>query len=341
MQQQDSNGRGGGEMGNDSLAALIRAVGRRAVPPAEHRQRVLAVSELAWQRAVRSRARRQWTYALAASVAGVALGVLAVWRLPMFHRPDTVATISHVVGEAVLYAPVTGEWRPLAVGSGLPDGSRIRTATGGGVQLVLGGNVDLRVDADSELTLRAAGSIDLAVGRLYVDTGADARPGRIDVNTSFGRLTDIGTQFEAQVSLGGLRLRVREGAVSLAPTNIDQSRRCDVGQELRVDTGGRITTTQLPTFDPQWDWVSALAQPPRIEGMAMPAFLAWVSRETGRPLRYASREQELLGAQVILHGSVQDLRPLQALGVVLASTSFGYTLQPDGSILIARRSPDR
>jgi hypothetical protein len=339
MQQQGSNGSGGSEQDRDSVGALIRAVGRRAQPPAEHRQRILAASETVWRRAV---ARRRWRvrgFAVAAALALATIGLLVMPRLSMWHRPAVVADVAQIVGDVTVLPPTDRDWQLLsAFVDGLPAGSRIRTTAGAGVRLLVRGGTDLRVGADTDITMLDGRRLVLSVGRVYVDTGVGGATGRIAINTSYGQLVDVGTQFEAQVSLGGLRLRVREGAVQLADSASAGGQRCAAGQELRIDTGGRLIRQAIAPFDPQWDWIGVLAQPPKIEGLPLQAFLAWVARETGRPLRYASREHELASSRVILHGSVQDLPPLQALEVVLASTDFSYTIQPEGTIVVAQAS---
>ena len=58
----------------DSVAALIRVVGRRSAPPREDYERVLGASRAAWRRTVMQRTRRRWAYALAASLAALLLG---------------------------------------------------------------------------------------------------------------------------------------------------------------------------------------------------------------------------------------------------------------------------
>ena len=82
----------------DSVAALIRAVGRRSAPPREDYERVLGASRAAWQRAVRQRARRRWTYALAAGVAFVVLGAGVLRQLDDPHPAVVAATLTTVSG---------------------------------------------------------------------------------------------------------------------------------------------------------------------------------------------------------------------------------------------------
>src|SRR5688500_8218474 len=65
----------------DSVADLLRQVGRRAAPPPEDYQRVLVFSRSAWQGVVKRRRRQHWTWALAASLAALVAGGIALREL--------------------------------------------------------------------------------------------------------------------------------------------------------------------------------------------------------------------------------------------------------------------
>jgi len=55
--------------------------------------------------------------------------------------------------------------------------------------------------------------------------------------------------------------------------------------------------------------------------MPLSRFLAWVARETGREISYASPDIEREAAGIVVHGSIAGLSPPEALHAVLATTS--------------------
>jgi hypothetical protein len=94
----------------------------------------------------------------------------------------------------------------------------------------------------------------------------------------------------------------------------------------------------VSTSGSQWAWTEALAVAPSIDGKPLLQFLEWVAHETGRPLRFVEPEGRERAAIVLLHGSVPNVRPLEALELVLAATDFEYALEKDGGILIHWRA---
>ena len=104
----------------DSVAALMRTVGGDPRRRAEDYERVLGASRVAWQRAVRQRARRRWTYALAAGMALVVLGAGVLRQLDDSQLPPCLRAPSR--SRAAPYSPASAagdDWRWLPA-SGVP-----------------------------------------------------------------------------------------------------------------------------------------------------------------------------------------------------------------------------
>jgi hypothetical protein len=182
----------------------------------------------------------------------------------------------------------------------------------------------LRIDSEA--------SISLDSGALYVDAQKGPVPG-VEVRTALGTATDIGTQFEVRVEGDILDIRVREGIVSL--TRGDEDFRIAQGFTLSVAADGGLATGSITAFDPSWSWVQAVAPPLDIEGVSVMSFLDWVSSETGLSLRFEDAEVEQLAAKTILHGSIEDLAPMETPAVVLPSCRLAAS-QDDGTLLIRR-----
>ena len=116
----------------DSVAALLRTVGKRVAPPAEDYERVFGASRFAWQRAVRRNARRRWAYALAAGIAlvGLALGVLR--QLDLSNSPKLAGTLTIATGPVFAGDAAGKDWRWLADAQvPLMEGTRLRTDPSG------------------------------------------------------------------------------------------------------------------------------------------------------------------------------------------------------------------
>lgn len=319
----------------DSVAALLRTVGKRSAPPSEDYERIFEASRSAWQRAVRQRVRRRWTYSLAAGFAVMALiGVLG--HFDRSSPPVLAGTLTIVTGPVFSGGTTAEDWNWLS-GADVPlmSGSRLRTDSSGRAALRLVSGAALRIAGASELILGRDARIELLDGRIYLDThGVD--PG-VEIVTRFGTLRDIGTQFEVYATDTSLRVRTREGAVTLSRGQSDSVLECGVSEELRIDRSGQVERGRIATFDPEWAWVETLAEAPSGPELSLRRFLDWVSRETGRRLRYDSPETEARVNQVVLHGTTPDLAPVQALEIALATTDFDYSLQEDGTILLRRR----
>lgn len=324
----------------DSVGALIRAVGRRSVPPREDYERVLGASRAAWQHAVRQRARRRWVYALAAGVAFVVLGTGVLRHLDR-SQPTVVAGTLTTISGAVFAGSAAGEeWRWLSE-SGVPllAGTRLRTDASGRAALRLLPDTSLRIAGSTDLLLQPGNRVELLEGRIYLDTSS-AHSGTVEIVTRFGTLRDVGTQFEVLTTGTALRVRTREGAVILTRGRSEAVLRCAVSEELRIDSQGHIERGRITPYDTEWGWAEMLAEPPRGPELPLLRFLDWVARETGRALRYDSPETETRVGKVILHGTTPDLAPVQAMAVALATTDVDYSLPDDGTILLRyRQSP--
>ncbi|MDX1645281.1 MAG: hypothetical protein R3244_13075, partial [Thermoanaerobaculia bacterium] len=152
----------------------------------------------------------------------------------------------------------------------------------------------------------------------------------ITVETDWGAVEDIGTQFEVRTS-DGLRVRVREGRI-----NLDRQGRvyeAVAGTELLLSPGGSLSRRSVPLFGPEWDWVLEVAEPFGLDGQPLDSFLTWVSRETGREVRFADPVLAAEASTVRLHGSIAGLRPDEALEAVLPTCGLVHRFTA-GTLLI-------
>lgn len=319
----------------DLVEGLLRVAGAREDPPREDYEQVLAAASTALQAKLAGR-RLHRGLRMVGMAAAVLAGLVVVWTL-LPPEPVPAALSARVLGNVERRAAGTQHWRTLRV----PDepisaGDVVRTAAGARAALRLGAQSSLRLDEGTEVTLLSTERVELHRGAVYVDSGvADASRKPVEIVTPMGIAQDVGTQFEVRLLASGLRVRVREGMVVLRYAAASVARAA--GEQLTLWSSGELERAALRSDDPGWSWTETVAVAPDIENQPLGTVLAWVVRETGRTVRYSSPEVERRAGAVIMHGSIRDLAPLDALDAVLAATDLSYAIMDDGSILIRPR----
>jgi ferric-dicitrate binding protein FerR (iron transport regulator) len=319
----------------DIVAALIRTAGRRTEPPADAYRRVFAAAQAALRE--RTTRRRERIGLLAAGVAAtLVLAVLLVLRsTPTAPQPDVLATVVRSVGS--LEVGAGDAWRHAAASQDrLEAGTRLRTAADGRAALALAGGHSLRLAPGTEILFDAPGRLYVERGAIYVDSGTRPAESGITVVTPAGTARDLGTQFELQVAGTRLRLRVREGRVSVDRGGRSLTGRA--GEQLAFDDFGRVSRSTIERDAEAWRWAEEIAPVPDIEGKPASQLIAWVARETGREVRYADATAEARAASVILHGNIRNLAPAEALAAMLATTDLECVLE-GATMSIRLRNP--
>lgn len=326
--EQESNGR---QADSDMVAALIQAAGPRTRPPVDAHDQVFDAALAALRAKTRRRRERNWL------IGALAAGLAAVSVLIVLQRGDVslqprIASVVRTIGAVELQ---TGDrWEPLADSGGeISAGTRLRTLAGAGAALALADGASLRLAAVTEVRFDGSRALHLQAGRLYLDNRASLGTG-LRIGTPLGAVRDVGTQFEVRVAEGSLRVRVREGRVEIdrAGGHLNAA----AGEQLEIDVLGGVTRGTIAATDPEWQWAEAMAMAPDIDGRPATELLAWVARETGHRLRYASPAVEQRAATVILHGNIRHLAPLAALDAMLATTDLEYVLIGDTMEIRAR-----
>lgn len=321
---------------DDALAQLLRAAGRRPEPPAAAYEETRQVALSAWKTRV-GRRRRQMRLAWAGMAASLVCGLSLLSVIGLDAPP--AAAPDRLVGAVYWQASGGSDWTRLSETSRelLPAGSRVRTAEGAYAGLRLVSGASLRLSPGTAIGFAEENEIALEVGAVYVDSAGAARDGDpLTISTPTGRAVEVGTQFEVSYGDRGYRLRVREGLVRLErEAGVIESR---AGQEFRIGADGILSERRIAPTDEAWRWVHTVAPVPDIDSRPVTVLLEWVSRETGRPLRYATPELRKRAAGTILHGNIQALSPLEALETMLATTDLDYAILGDGTIEVRTRT---
>ena len=303
------------------VEALLREVGAREQPSPEMTSAVREAVHAEWTHVVgeRRRARRRVAaLAIAASVAVVGSGTLALLLPHLRTEPAVIAHVERFVGPGAL---LVGDDRlgGLQANTSIRAGQSLRTADNARVALHISPGLELRIDGNSEVKFAAANRIVLSRGAVYVDASAPAQA--LVIETSFGKVQHVGTQYETRVGDGLLRVRVRSGAVTLVSDA--GSTTAQAGEQLNVSMS-RVSREPIAVAGPDWQWLAQLAGNFELENRSLADFLKWAGHETGYEIVYDSDRARDAAHQVILHGSVAGLTPDSALTAVLSTTRFTY-----------------
>lgn len=318
----------------NQIADLLRRAGPRPAPPADVAQRVRDAVHSEWQDRVqrRRRTRRTWLGAMAAGLVGL-IGV-TVW-LSSQPGPGVAATVLRVAGTGIEFADRQG--RAVAPTAGvLPSFTRVQTGPGARLALGLGSGAELRIDEHSQVILTSATEAQLMAGRVYFDSGSQGVAVDYTVTTPVGGIEHVGTQFFAAYSAGELRVGVREGSVRVSH-GASGATQVATGSAITVATDATVQTKPLHPIGPAWSWAEAVSPASEAEGRTIDAFVHWVARETGRTIRYQSREVETAARRNRLRGRV-EAPPLQALETLLQTTDLKHELRDEVILILPRRA---
>ncbi len=304
-----------------ALARLLAATGTRDRPSDRVAREVRAAVEAEWKKSVAARRQRR-QYTNWAAAAGVAVAAVALWVARPLYLPANgpVASLARVVGDVQVDAG-GGRWIPIAAGSVVTANAVIRTGGGGRAAIGMNDGVVLRLDSGTQLAFNDAHEASLSHGAVYVDSGSDAGAPAADfvLTTPIGSVRHLGTQYEARLADGELRISVREGRVDIGTARGPVLG--GAGELLTISETGATRSRLAPTAS-QWKWVNEVTPPFSIEGRSVDDFLTWAGRETGRKVVYSSAAAESQARSVTLRGTVEGLAPDLAVSAVLATTSL-------------------
>lgn len=332
-----------------SLENLLRLAGERAEIPLSIESRVYHRVQEEWRSSStvpngdkvyaevqKSWRRDAWRGTIFRWLAPVGVAASAVLAFVLLSQPTPVPPLAvATVADVVTPTQAAGDYR---AGSTVYEGDLVTTGPGGGVSLLLARNVSLRIDENTRIQVDAADEFTLLGGRVYADTGQFIyRNGGLRINTEFGVVSDVGTQFAVAADSLSIGISVREGRVELAAgTDVHSAR---MGEQLTLEQGQGASIGSLDTHDPYWDWIAALTPAFDTSNKSLLDFLKWAARETGRELRFTTDESRMFAMRTDVHGSVSGLTPDEALVAILSTTTLKYRIESD-KIVLEHRSID-
>ncbi len=309
----------------ESPQELLRSAGARTSIPSDDFEVIRNEARAVWrtQFAKEPSFRDRWPWALPLAAALCATLLLGWW----FAERKNETSLPPIAAQVVSIRGTTG----FVGGQTLTAGTKVETATGSWLELVLAGGQSLRLDDETAVVLVSANSISLERGRLYFDS---LHHSPVRFSTIAGDFVPKGTQFELRVVEDAVHLRVREGQVELRPAGANTPAVARAGEQLIVREDGSLHRSGIARSHPDWDWILVAARVPEIEGRTLQSFIDWIARERGWNVEFGSNEAALLAHEVILHGSVSDMAPDDALNTVMLSSGFSHRVS-DGTLVVS------
>lgn len=327
----------------DALARLLKLGGPRAEIPRGLELRTYELVRREWKASTKQpnsvkiykKVRRAWRrdarldtlMRWALPMGGVAAAVLAIFVLiqPVPPPAVAVATVSKVLASSA----ATDPYLP---GRTLYAGETVKTGSGEGLSLLLARSESLRIDENTQIRIDAKDRFTLMNGRIYVDTGQFVyRDGGLRIETTFGSVTDVGTQFSVSSKYQSVDVAVREGRVDISDDNTAHV--VVVGERITLKRNMAPSVSAIGARDEYWSWVTDLAPDYDVNNGSLFDFLEWVARETGRRLVFESDELRMAAMREDIHGEISNLSPDDALRAVLPTTSLRYRIEEDEIVI--------
>ena len=312
-------------MNDEQIEQLLKASGGRQDPDPQLAQDIRVATEGAWLAAVaaqRKQRQRQLWRKLSAVAAGllVVLGVVATsLNRTAPSLVQTLAQVSFAQGQYQINLRTSTTFSS----NSLQQGDVINTGADGLVNLTLHNQATLTLATNTQVHMVGPAHVQIVTGKIYIDS--PGTQSQLVVDTEWGQIEDIGTQFEVTVTPSELQVAMREGQVKMALAsgthyaNVQDG----MGDVVNVDEQHHIQRSTLASNDPHWSWPLAALAPLDLEGLSLYQLMQWVSRATGKPVVYSAATVEQRAKQTRLSGgrlAAEDID--QALPLLLKTTSL-------------------
>ena len=311
-----------------SFEDLLRHATPRPNPTADETAAVRTAVRNEWEQVAKKRRTRKRFYALAA-VASVVLAFAAVINFQSVLTPTPVRVASIETSIGPIYV-LGDESRLQATGdlSSIVVGQTIVTGDAAALGLTWSGGGSLRLAEDTRVLFKSAGVIELLSGQVYFDSMGGAST--LAIETRFGGVQHIGTQFMTSVDSEVLRVSVRDGRVEIDGLHFAQV--AEARQQVTMRGSARAEVLDIAPYGNEWLWIEATAPIVSFDGVTLHRFLEWVAHETGFTITYATPELETLAKRELVKTEIPGT-PRKVLGQRLITFHLDYELQFEEGVI--------
>ena len=322
-----------------SLEQLLSKATRRAVPNPEDTAAAREAVRLEWQAVSGKHRSRRKTLRFAVA-ATVLISLFSLFNV--FRAPDAelviVASIQKSFGSIYLLSDQSQLTRADNLTS-IHAGQVIVTGDEAGIALAWAGGGSVRLDKGTEVEFRDGNIVYLRSGRIYFDSMPSGLvagtsvggEGSFEIETDYGVISHIGTQFMTHVDGKELRVSVREGRVGIAGRYYPHT--AERGEQVLISGRQRPVVLSIPEYGAAWDWIGQTSPSVDVDGKSVYVFLSWVSRELGMSIEYGNDVVEQIARRAILEGQV-DTEPGEALRLRMMTAALEWQYQ-EGVIYVS------
>jgi len=314
---------------DEAFAELLGNAPPRAAPPASDEALIREAVHAEWQKVSGRHVRRRHitSFALAASVVLAVFVTLNLLRAPIGDiRNQQMATIEKQFGEISVNSRIANAVQLAAI----EGGDLLETGSESGLALGWHDGGSLRIDENTMVEFEAVNQIYLKYGRVYFDSedgplsSQPANGGAVElsIRTDHGVIRHLGTQYMTRVGADELVISVREGVVSI---DGKVTARASAGQQFAISASGSLTINDTNGVD-DWEWVEKSTPAVNLNDHSVAEALAWVSRESGRTISYASESAEIVARQALLRGDM-ELPPTRALEIFMMTVDLNARIE--------------
>jgi len=249
-----------------AAAVADRVLSQFVVPPAAALPAPVTTVHRSWW--------ASWGKPLVAAAAGFGLAVLLMrpWNdthtpiagtgpssVPAITVANPVGQLSLATGAVYICPPNSDNWRPLESGGAVQAGMQVRTGPKVRCEFKLSDGSEVRLNADTRVTLAAARRVEVASGQVFssVHKQTDGAPFVVHAAPAETTLTALGTAFDVTCAPGKATLTVVEGSVKVDAAG-KQNDVVRGGEALTVADGHFADKRQVENLMRATQWVDEI-----------------------------------------------------------------------------------
>tara|TARA_R110000782_G_scaffold152877_7_gene245453 strand:+ start:1348 stop:2355 length:1008 start_codon:yes stop_codon:yes gene_type:complete len=314
---------------DEMIDGVLSSASPRAAPRKNRKEEIYGELRSEWLAGVSSekRTRRYVISGVAASIVAALVLTLQLNIGSPEISPEAVLVRSTGNGTTVNGRPVEGRI-PINAPLRFHQGDVLSTGPDAAIAVAWNELGSLRVSSSSTVVFASNERVELLDGNIYYDSRPHDASGSatIVVDTPFGQIHHVGTQFIASVGSSGVRVSVREGEVSYGDGT--ENVVVNAGQSAFIDDSYVATFSSIAATDDAWSWATEIAPRLVVDGRSTREIIEWLSRETGRVVVYENRAAEDYARGDWIKG-IGHVEPLRAMAIVPFASDLRFKVDKD------------